>query len=141
LDLIMCIIRQRTYPASTAAISPARGFASASLSTALEPEGWQLADDAVLVVSELMTACIESDAARVDVLLEMHRDAIRIQVRGKRARRPVSALTGARARILGELTTQADFGAAGQDTVAVANLPCDRALTANLACRHHPVVA
>jgi hypothetical protein len=136
----MCFTRQRAFPATTPAVSAARDFASASLVSMLEPRGWPVADDAVLVVSELMTACMEAHAARIDVRLHLHYDTVRIEVVGEAVPLRISTrpLIGARAQILDGVTLQASFDTDGDDAHGIAYLPCDPAFTRRLACEHRP---
>lgn len=134
----MCVIRQRAYPATAGAVSAARNFASAAMVAALEPQAWQVADDAALVVSELMTACIEADASGVDVRLDVHYNAVRIQVTAGYTRQSVPELAGARARILDTLTARAGREVSDESTRSVAYLSCDPRLTSTLACNHRP---
>jgi len=136
----MCFTRQRAFPATTPAVSAARDFASASLVSMLEPRGWPVADDAVLVVSELMTACMEAHAARIDVRLHLHYDTVRIEVVGEAVPLRISprALIGARAQILDGVTLRTSFDSDGDDAHGVAYLPCDPAFTQRLPCQHRP---
>jgi len=136
----MCFTRQRAFPPRTSAVADARGFTSASLVAILEPPGWAFADDAVLVVSELVTACLETAPIRIEVRLELHYDTVRIEVLGEGALNPVRspALAGARGHIIDDVTDRAGFDTVDGRTQGVAYLRCDPAYTSLLACEDRP---
>jgi len=140
MEWLMCFTRQRAFPPRTSAVADARGFASASLVALLDPAGWTFTDDVVLVVSELVTACLETAPIRIEVRLELHYDTVRIEVVGEGARNPVRspALAGARGHIIDDVAERAGFDTLDGRAQGIAYLRCDPAYTSLLACEDRP---
>jgi hypothetical protein len=74
----MCVSAQRHYAGDTRAPAAARMFGHAAVVSALEPGGWALADDAALVISELVTDAVERGARGIELAITLHFDNVTI---------------------------------------------------------------
>ncbi len=138
----MCVQARRVYAASTAAPAAARQFGAAAVIASISPAGWNLADDAALVISELVSSAVKAGAISLEVVLHLHRDRLEITVADDRqllapdppavhsretpdpSMQIVTALTFRRGAQVGD-----DGG-----TRVWAHLRCDPAATTNIAC-------
>lgn len=76
----MRLSRERTFPATPVAASCARDFVEASLIAGLPPSCWHIADHAVLVTSELVTAAIDHGGDELTVGVAIGRRRVEIDV-------------------------------------------------------------
>ena len=138
----MCLVRGRDYPAGTAAVSPARTSTAAFLVAALRPQGWAVADDAELVVSELMTGCLLTDAQRIHLDVQLHWNHVAVTVTDDRSATPraqFGPLAEVRQRVLEALTSRTDVHRLGDGRTATsARLPCKPDYAGNVACELRP---
>src|SRR5579875_3740111 len=108
----MCLSRERAYEATPAAVGAARDFVSAFAVAMLHPRGWAVADDAALVVSELMSSAIESGCREVEVSADLHVERFDLVVTGHAASDappPEGRLQGLRAAVVQELSARAEL--------------------------------
>lgn len=133
----MCVSSARVYEAGPGAVADARRFAAAFVIALLQPGGWEVADDAVLVVSELVAAAAEDGDGPIRVGIDAHFDRIEVAVTS----RPTSAEPApgvapiARDRILRGLTAGVTVQTADDGSVVrCAALPCSPEHTQRVAC-------
>jgi hypothetical protein len=137
----MCVAAHRRYSAGMSTPAAARQFGAAAVIAVLNPSGWNLADDAALVISELVSSAVKAGAASLDVLINLHRDRVEITVTDDRTSDPAETDTAPipakdpSRQILTALS--ASRGAALADdgrTAAWAHLPCDPRSTTHINC-------
>lgn len=138
----MCLARRREYPAGTSAVSPARTSTAAFLVAALRPQGWTVADDAELVVSELMTGSLLTDAQRIHLDVQLHWNHVELTVTDDRSTSPPAefgALADVRQRVLEALTSRTDVHRLGDGRTATwARLPCKPDYAEGVSCKLRP---
>lgn len=142
----MCVQARRAYAASTAAPAAARQFGAAAVIASISPAGWNLADDAALVISELVSSAVKAGATELEVTLNLHRDRLEITVADDRqllapdppaATPPGSVDPGL--QIVTALTSRRGARVAADGRTEVwAHLPCDPAATTNITCVEAP---
>lgn len=144
--MAVCVQARRAYAASTAAPAAARQFGAAAVIASISPAGWNLADDAALVISELVSSAVKAGADNLEVRLDLHRDRLEISVVDDRQllapdppAAPASASADPSLQILDALTTRrgARVGDDGR-TMVWAHLPCDLAATSGITCDEPP---
>ena len=139
----MCLARYRDYPAGTAAVAPARTSTAAFLVAVLRPPGWAVADDAELVVSELMTGCLLANAHRIELQVQLHWDQVALTVTDDRTVPAVASfapLAEVRQRVLVAVTSRTEIWLLDDGrTVTGAWLPCEPAYAAAVSCELRPV--
>lgn len=138
----MCMTVHREFDGSTDTPAAARRFGCAAVIAALRPSGWDVADDAEIVISELVTAAVRAGAHRVELLVDLHHDRLEISVTDDRAALepsdpagPSEATASTSSQILTALTTHR--GARTDDdgrTVSWAELGCDPSATTLVTC-------
>lgn len=142
----MCVQARRAYAASTAAPAAARQFGAAAVIASISPAGWDLADDAALVISELVSGSVKAGATRLEVLLDLHLDRLDITVSDDRrllVRDPPGAAANPMAdpghQIVAALTRRRGEHVSEDGATQVwAQLPCDPAATTNITCTEPP---
>jgi hypothetical protein len=136
----MCITRQRRYAIGSRTPAAARDFGHAAVVSALNPRGWVYADDASLVISELVTEAVVSGAQWLLLTVELHFDHLVITGRDDRPRgwRGRAEPSETRRRLLDELTSRWSADDDADGTVWVARIRCDPATTDGLPCDLRP---
>jgi hypothetical protein len=141
----VCISAERNYAGAVNAPAAARAFGHSAVIASLQPGGWPVGDDVALVISELVTAAVDSEATSVRVVVTVHFDHLIIDIADDRravvpaGRSSVSDAADARRTILHTLTPDLRFN---QDDVGrtyiQARIPCDPRYTAKVSCRYRP---
>ncbi len=138
----MCLARRRDYPAGTAAVSPARTSTAAFLVAALRPQGWTVADDAELVVSELITGCLLTDAQQINLDVQLHWNHVALTLTDDRSGSPpvqFGPLADVRHRVLEALTSRTDVRRLDDGRTATwARLPCKPDYAEGVKCELRP---
>ena len=134
----VCVNRERTYDATPQAVAAARDFVSAFAVAMLHPRGWSVADDAALVVSELMTSALEAGCGSVGVRIDLHADRLDLQVTGYGVAGDSEAddrLQGLRGAVVQQLATRAELRRTPAGAlVGTAQLPCATEWTGRVPC-------
>ena len=132
----MCLNRRRNYDATLHSIGAARDFVSAFAVAMLAPGGWSVADDAAVVVSELVTSALEAGCASVDVVADLHVDRLELGITGVGAAGPPEGLGGLRGAVVAQLASRADLARTPEGTLAgAALLPCRAEWTSAVPCQ------
>lgn len=140
----MCLRIEREIPIGPLAPQRARDFVSAQLSAILgsSPRAG-VTDDARLVASELTTNAIRAGSTVVSLVIELHHDAVKIEVHDDAAGQPTvraadpTAETGRGLLIVDDIAT--DWGAEPRDDggkAVWATLPVPAHLTQAVGCEH-----
>lgn len=136
----MCLTVRRGFDGGTDTPAAARRFGCAAVIAALLPSGWDVADDAEIVISELVTAAVRNGATDVELLVDLHHDRLEISVTDDRGTAAhtlggTTATTTTSSQILEALTTERGtrMDASGR-TVAWAALACDPLATTLFPC-------
>lgn len=136
----MCMTVHREFDGSTDTPTAARRFGCAAVIAALRPSGWDVADDAEIVISELVTEAVRAGARHVELLVDLHHDRLEISVTDDR--RPAGStgrsrdvMPAASSQILSALTSHrgASTGDDGR-TTSWAELECDPRSTTLVSC-------
>jgi hypothetical protein len=139
----MCVTQLRDYPGEAGSIGAGRDFVAALVVTLLDPRGWAVADDAALLVSELVTSAVEASCRHVEVRAAVHVDAMEITVIGRGPGDPSTSASAASAGTVPPLRARLLDGLAGDvrlhrkpdgTLVGAARLPCRRSWTAGVPC-------
>ncbi|HEV7204280.1 MAG TPA: hypothetical protein VGN18_06685 [Jatrophihabitans sp.] len=128
----------RAFDAGTDTPAAARRFGCAAVIAALRPSGWDVADDAEIVISELVTDAVRAGAHHVELLVDLHHSRLEISVTDDRAPDtspgPLETSTPS-SQIMAALTTHrgARTGDDGR-TISWAELECDPLATTLVDC-------
>ena len=141
----MCISAERKYRGSVTAPAAARDFSHSIVIAMLIPAGWRLADDVAIVISELVTAGVDSAAKTIDVKVTVHFDHLEIEVAHPDlvpAATNGSSTAAAQTRdiVLEGLTTRLSRESLADGRIcARAEMRCDPLYTEAVACQYRPV--
>jgi hypothetical protein len=100
----MCLRREREYDVSPRTPQASRNFGHAAVLAALHPSEWEAADDASLVVSELVSDSLTSAASFVRLTITLHFDHVEVTVEDDRPGGEVAMPNDLRQRIVQALT-------------------------------------
>jgi hypothetical protein len=139
----VCLSGKREYAAEATAPAAARNFGHAMVVAALDPAGWELADDMEVVVSELVSAALAAHPTTIELAVDVHYDRLDIALghdgSTQVSEEPADAVSRVREVLLGGLTSalRVRSGSDGR-TRTTAMLRCDPRFTRSLACRYRP---
>ena len=128
----------REFDGGTDTPAAARRFGCAAVIAALRPSGWDVADDAEIVISELVTDAVRAGAHHVDLLVDLHHTRLEISVTHDRVADPSSGpaeRSTPSSQILAALTTH--WGTRSGDDGRIttwAELECDPLATTLVEC-------
>jgi hypothetical protein len=140
----MCISVERSYPGTTRAPAAARAFVTSVVVAALDPAGWELADDVSVVVSDLVTEAAESGASTIDVRATVHYEEVALSVAHREptampANREPEGTRATRGAVLEALTAELSTKLDSEGRTCVhAKLACNPAHTRKVYCRFRP---
>jgi hypothetical protein len=136
----MCVSARRQFAASQAMPAAARSFGAAAVIASLAPQGWSVADDIALVISEVATMALQSGATELEVEVEVHAGRVDVTLRDD-AGSPDPSAPGAAdqpmaRRLIEEVTTSWISRRSPHAGEVRLTMACDPTATERVECRH-----
>jgi hypothetical protein len=139
----MCVSARRRFAASQAMPAAARSFGAAAVIAAVAPQGWSVADDIALVISEVATMALRVGATELEVEVEVHAGRVDVTLRddgrsedaaGPGEEHPADQPMAR--RLIEEVTTSWTARRTPDEGEVRLSVTCDPSATQRVECRH-----